>query len=70
MSCIQESYNECDRYAVVIHVVKDGVIVGLLSKAVSRICSLFPHTCVEMTELHVLSNSIIFELILSFEKFI
>ena len=44
-------YNERDWYAVV--VVKDGVVVKFLSKAVSRI----------LAELHVLSKSIILELI-------
>ena len=41
MLCVRESPNECDRYAVV--VVKDGVLVGLLPKVVSMICSLFLH---------------------------
>ena len=39
MSCDQESRNEHNRYAVA--VVKDGVAVRHLRKAVSRIYSLF-----------------------------
>ena len=39
MSCVRESRNEHDRYAVA--VVKDGVVVRHLPKEVSRISSLF-----------------------------
>ena len=42
MSCVRVPYNESDSYAVV--VVKDGVVVRLLSKAVSRILAEL-HTC-------------------------
>ena len=49
-----ESCNEHDWYTVV--VVKDGVVVRLLSQAASGI----------LAELHVLSKGIIVELILSF----
>ena len=38
MSCVRESRNEHDRYAVA--EVKDGVVVRHLSKAVSRISSI------------------------------
>ena len=39
MSCVRESRNEHDRYAV--DVVKDGMAVGHSPKAVSTISSLF-----------------------------
>ena len=39
MTSVRESRNKRDQYAVVI--VKDGMVVALLLKAVSRICSLF-----------------------------
>ena len=53
----ESHYNDQDWYAVV--VVKDGVVVRLSFKALSRIPA----------ELHVLSKGIIIQLILSFEKY-
>ena len=55
MSCVRESRNERNRYAVA--VVKDGV--G--SKTVSGICSLFYVVA-------MLSNGIVLELVRSFES--
>ena len=43
MSCVLESHNEHDRYAVAVVNYKDGVVVRHLPKAVSRISSLFLH---------------------------
>ena len=52
MTCA-ESHNEHDCYAVVVHAVKDGVVVRLYPRnAVSRI----------FAELHILSKGIILEL--------
>ena len=72
MSCVRESRNEHDRYAVA--VVKDGVVVRHLCKAVSRISSLFlrrgGRTTQEVAELQVLSNSIILKLISSLKNFV
>ena len=59
MSCSSPVINAINNAVVV---VKDGVVVRLLCKAVSRICSLLLHT-VEVAELQVLSNGISLELI-------
>ena len=68
ISCIRESRNEHDRYAVA--VVKDGVVVRHLPKPVLRISSLLlrkgGRTTQEVGELQVLSNGIILKLISSF----
>ena len=72
MSCVRESRNEHDRYAVA--VVKDGVMVRHLPKAVSRISSVFlrrgGRATQEVAELQVLSNGIILKLILAFKKIV
>ena len=57
MSCVGESLNERNQYAVV--AVKDGVVVRLLSKAVSRIRSLLLRRA-EVAELHVLQVRVLF----------
>ena len=71
MLCSSPVMNEIDNPVVI---VKDGVVVRLLAKAVSRICLLFLHrhgrATREVAELHVLSNSITLELILFFKEFV
>ena len=58
MSCVRVPYNECNWYAVVVHVVKDGVVVRLLSKTVSKL----------LAEVHALKKGTTFELNSSFKN--
>jgi len=39
VECVRESLNENDRYAVAM--IKDDIIIGHLSRNISRVCTLF-----------------------------